>query len=111
MSEGTVDHAVLAEAFHSAGLKALEANDPTSAIGLFEKALALNPQNGAFWNNQGNAHSALGNHESAVENYLTAIALEQLPPYLVYYNLASAYYKLGQWSLAMAQFEYAKKGY
>ena len=107
MSEGTVDHAVLAEAFHSAGLKALEANDPTSAIGLFEKALALDPHNGAYWNNQGNAQTALGNHASAVENYLVASALEKTPPYLSFYNLASAYYKLGQWSLAMAQFDAA----
>ena len=107
MSEGTVDHTVLAEVFHSAGLKALEANDPTSAVGLFEKALALDPHNGAYWNNQGNAQTALGNHTSAVENYLVAIALEKAPPYLVYYNLASAYYKLGQWHLAMAQFDAA----
>ena len=107
MSEGAVDPKLSAEELHLSGLKALEANDPASALVLFEKALALDPQNGAYWNNQGNAYTALGNHESAVENYLTAIALEQSPPYLVYYNLASAYYKLGQWSLAMAQFELA----
>ena len=107
MSEGTVDHAILAEEFHSAGLKALEANDPASALALFEKALALDPHNSAYWNNQGNAQTALGNHTSAVENYLVAIALEKTPPYLVFYNLASAYYKLGQWHLAMAQFDAA----
>jgi Tfp pilus assembly protein PilF len=107
MSEGTFVPLVSAEEFHLSGLKALEANDPASALVLIEKALALDPKNGAYWNNQGNAHTALGNHESAVENYLTAIALVKSPPYLVFYNLASAYYKLGQWSLAMAQFELA----
>jgi len=107
MSEGMVDPLLSSEELHLSGLKALEANDPASALALFEKALALDPQNGAYWNNQGNAHTALGNHESAVENYLVAIALEKTPPYLVYYNLASAYYKLGHWSLAMAQFELA----
>jgi tetratricopeptide (TPR) repeat protein len=107
MSEGTFVPLVSAEELHLSGLKALEANDPASALVLFEKALALDPQNSAYWNNQGNAHAALENHESAVENYLTAIALEKSPPYLVFYNLASAYYKLGQWSLAMAQFELA----
>ena len=107
MSEGAVDPQLSAEELHLSGLKALEANDPTSALALFEKALALDPQNSAYWNNQGNAHTALGNHESAVENYLTAIALEKSPPYLLYFNLASAYYNLGQWSLAMAQFELA----
>jgi tetratricopeptide (TPR) repeat protein len=107
MSEGTVDHAVLAEELHLSGLKALEASDPTSALALFEKALALNPHNGAYWNNQGNAYTALGRHDLAVENYLAAIALEKSPPYLVYYNLASAYFQLGQWASAMAQFDVA----
>jgi Tfp pilus assembly protein PilF len=107
MSEGTFFFFVSAEELHLTGLKALENEDAVSALTLFEKALVLDPQNSAYWNNQGNAHTALGNHESAVENYLTAIALEKSPPYLVYYNLASAYYKLGQWSLAMAQFEIA----
>ena len=107
MSEGTFVPLVSAEELHLSGLKALEENDADSALALFEKALALDPQNSAYWNNQGNANTALGNHESAVENYLIAIALEKSPPYLVYYNLASAYYKLGHWSLAMAQFEIA----
>ena len=107
MSEGAVDPQLLAEELHLSGLKALETKDPASALALFEKALALDPQNGAYWNNQGNAHTALGNHKSAVENYLAAIALEKSPPYLLYFNLASAYYNLGQWSLAMAQFEIA----
>ena len=107
MSEGTFSPLVSAEEFHLSGLKALEENDPASALVFFEKALALDPQNGAYWNNQGNAHNALGNHKSAVENYLVAIALEKTPPYLSFYNLASAYYKLGQWSLAMAQFDAA----
>ena len=107
MSEGTFAPLLSAEELHLAGLKALEENDAASALALFEKALALDPQNSAYWNNQGNAHTALGNHTSAVENYLVAIALEKTPPYLVYYNLASAYYKLGQWSLAMAQFDAA----
>ena len=107
MSEGTFAPLVSAEELHLAGLKALEENDAANALVLFEKALALDPQNSAYWNNQGNAHTALGNHRSAVENYLAAIALEKSPPYLVYHNLASVYYKLGQWSLAMAQFELA----
>jgi Tfp pilus assembly protein PilF len=107
MSEGAVDPQLSAEELHLSGLKALEAKDPASAIVLFEKALLLDPQNSACWNNQGNAHTALGNQKSAVENYLVAIALEKTPPYLLYFNLASAYYNLGQWSLAMAQFEIA----
>ena len=107
MFQGAFNPLLAAENFHFSGLKALEANDPASALALFEKALTLDSKNGVYWNNQGNAHTALGNHETAVENYLNAIALQTTPPYLVYYNLASAYYKLGQWSLAMAQFELA----
>ena len=107
MSEGAFDPKLSAEELHLSGLKALENEDAVSALAFFEKALALDPQNSAYWNNQGNAHTALGNHKSAVENYLAAIALEKSPPYLLYFNLASAYYNLGQWSLAMAQFEIA----
>jgi tetratricopeptide (TPR) repeat protein len=107
MFEGAVDPLLSSEELHLSGLKALEANDPASALALFEKALALDPKKGAYWNNQGNAYTALGNHKSAVENYLAAIALEKSPPYLLYFNLASAYYNLGHWSLAMAQFELA----
>jgi Tfp pilus assembly protein PilF len=107
MSEGAVDPQLPAEELHLSGLKALETKDPASALVLFEKALVLDPQNSACWNNQGNAHTALGNHKSAVENYLVAIALEKSPPYLLYFNLASAYYNLGRWSLAMSQFELA----
>jgi len=107
MSQGTFVPLISAGELHLSGLKALEENDAASALLLFEKALALDPQNGAYWNNQGNAYTALGNHKSAVENYLAAIALEKSPPYLLYFNLASAYYNLGQWSLAMAQFDVA----
>ena len=96
-----------AEEFHLLGLKALDAEKYESALEYLKKTLAIDLKNGVAWNNHGNALSALNQNDLAVESYLKAIAYQPSPPYLVFYNLASAYYKLGQWSLAMAQFDVA----
>jgi len=107
MSEDNFKPPASAEEFHLLGLKALNAEKYDSALEYLNKTLEIDPENGVAWNNHGNALSALNNNELAVESYLKAIAYQLSPPYLVYYNLASAYYKLGQWRLAMTQFEIA----
>ena len=96
-----------AEDFHLLGLKALDDEKYDLALEYLTSTLAIDPINGVAWNNHGNALSALNQNELAVESYLKAIAYQPSPPYLVFYNLASAYYKLGQWASAMAQFDVA----
>ena len=96
MSQDNFKPPASAEDFHLLGLKALDDEKYDLALEYLTSTLAIDPINGVAWNNHGNALSALNQNELAVESYLKAIAYQPSPPYLVFYNLASAYYKLGQ---------------
>ncbi|MDD5071005.1 MAG: tetratricopeptide repeat protein [Candidatus Omnitrophica bacterium] len=67
----------------------------STAIGYFKKALAINPNYGAAYNNIGVSYYSLGNHNRALVYYNKALAIDpQLSA--AYANLGILYYNLGQ---------------
>lgn len=61
-----------AEALHLLGLTRLQDGDAEGAVQLASKALELTPTNADFHNTLGEAHRALGNHDSAKAHYRAA---------------------------------------
>ncbi len=76
------------------------------AIGVYTKAIELNPKVALFYNNRGYAYRHLENFKKAIEDYNKAIALD--PAYAgAYNNRGIAYGKLGNHAQEIADYNKA----
>lgn len=94
-----------ADALHYLGLIHYQTGDSESAVTLISKSIALNPGNLAYCN-LGAALQAQGQHDSAIESYLSAIALK--PDYAeAYNNLGAALQEQGMITQSIKAFQHA----
>ena len=71
------------------------------AITYFEKAFAIKPDDSGRWNNLGNCHDRINQHEQAIQAYSQALLLDE--NYIAaLYNRGNAYSKLAKDELAYA---------
>lgn len=64
------------DALHLLGVVVLQQGDPQRAVALIGQAVGLNPDNAPAHSNLGNALSACGHHDAALESYDRAIRLQ-----------------------------------
>ena len=80
--------------------------DAQLAIEHYTKAIDLNRQNPAAFNNRGNAYADLGDYKSAIEDYQRTIELD--PNHAVgYSNLGLAHYDQGNYQQAVRDYDKA----
>jgi Flp pilus assembly protein TadD len=91
----SVDFKDQAEKYREKGLTAQKRGDIQGSISFYKKAVSLNPNYVAAYNDLGIAYEYLGQFNLAEENYLKAIELDK---YYVaaYSNLASLYQNMGR---------------
>jgi tetratricopeptide (TPR) repeat protein len=88
------------------GIIAYELGKFDSAVTFLARAVEINPQQAAYFNNLGNAHKSLGSLQEAVTAYKKALALR--PDYAeAHNNLGVVQKKLGDLEDAVASFEEA----
>jgi len=92
-------------ALNLVGVISLQKNDPRSAIELFGKALALDPQNPTLHISRGTAYSMLDQHDAAIECYEKAIAIEPQTNASPYYNKATSLQRLRRYEAAIASYD------
>jgi len=92
-------------ALNLVGVISLQKNDPHSAIDLFGKALALEPENPALHLSRGTAFSMLDQHEAALACYERAIALDPETNASSYYNKATSLQHLKHYEAAIASYD------
>lgn len=79
------------------GMAYADAGDPSLAMPLYEKALALDPKNPVAYHNLGNAYLEEGDAASAVRNFDAAISLD--PKFIFSYDaLANLYLSDGDYA-------------
>ena len=76
------------------------------ALGMIEKAVALQPNSGAYVDSLGWAHYRLGNFEEAVEQLEKALSLETSDP-VIHDHLGDAYWRVGREREARYQWGHA----
>lgn len=91
----SVDFKDQAEKYRENGLTAQKRGDIQGAISFYEKAVSLNPNFVAAYNDLGIAYEYLGQFKLAEDNYLKVLELDKY--YLAAYsNLASLYQNMGR---------------
>jgi TolB-like protein len=82
-------------------------NDFVGAIGLIDRALALNPGSAGAWSSSAGLRLATGNSDLAVEHIETSIRLDPLGPnrLLQMYNMGNARFAQGRFSEALPCFK------
>ena len=96
------------DALHLSGVIALQAGDYNGAADLISRAIGINSQNAAAYNNYGNALAQLKQYVGAIDNYDKAIALK--PGYAeAYNNRGTALLEAEKFQLAVESFEQAVK--
>ena len=86
--------------WYEKGVKFYESGNYKEALNAFNKAIQLNPQYAAAYNNRGVAYGKLGNYQQAINDYNKAIQLN--PQYAIaYYNRGNVYHKLGNYQQAI----------
>ncbi|MDR3145220.1 MAG: tetratricopeptide repeat protein [Treponema sp.] len=85
------------------GIALTEANRPNDAIPLFQKALALEPENPLLWLNLGIAQQRVGNYEEALDSFGRAVVIDD--------GLAEAWFSLGLIYYDLEQFDEAENCY
>jgi len=94
------------DALHLSGVIAAQSKNPKLAVELIGKAIAINPNNSAYYSNRGNALKELGCCEEAVASYDRAIKIK--PDYAdAYYNRGIALQELKRLEEAVASFDRA----
>ena len=63
-------------ALNSSGITLTEANRPYEAISLFQKALAVEPENPLLWLNLGIAQQKTGEYETALKSFINCIQID-----------------------------------
>ena len=98
------DHS--ADALHLLGMIALQTKKPQKAVELFDSAIAINSNNGAFYSNRGVALKELKQYDAAVASCDKAIAIK--PDFAeAYFNRGAALQGLKQLDAAIASYEQA----
>lgn len=80
--------------------------DFTGAIQDLDKAIVLDPENAAAYNNRGNVYNDLGERDQAIRDFDKAIALEP-KDVIAYFNRAGAYSALDDKEKAIADLDKA----
>lgn len=91
-----------AEDLKKQGNDKLTAKAFTEAIALYTEAIALVPDNAVYYANRAAAHSQVGNHQAAVDDSKSAIAIDG--KYVkAYSRLGLAYFALGKYQEAITE--------
>jgi tetratricopeptide (TPR) repeat protein len=94
------------DALHLSGLIALQSRNPTLAVELIDRALAINPGHADAHVNKANALRKLGQFESALASYDNAIQLR--PGHAeTHLNRGIALKELGKYTLAISSYDQA----
>ena len=88
------------------GYSSSVSGDYTDAVESFDKAIEINPQLTAAYNNRGVAYASMGNYNLALSDYNKVIILN--PSYApAYLNRGIAFFNLGNYSQAMQDYNRA----
>lgn len=88
------------------GYAADEAKQWDAAIEAYTKAIELQPDYAAAYNNRGSAYDELGKYDEAIRDYDRAIELQPDDP-MAYNNRGSAYGELGKYDEAIRDYDRA----
>ncbi|MDR0322987.1 MAG: tetratricopeptide repeat protein [Treponema sp.] len=88
---------------NNSGIALTEANRPFEAIPLFQKALAIEPENPLLWLNLGIAQQKTGDYPDAIESFRRSINIDD--------DLAEAWHSMGLIYYEMKEFELAEECY
>lgn len=85
------------------GTQLLNSGNYTGAISAYDKALSLDPNHAAGWNNRGEALGKLGRHDAALESYDKALAIDPTIA-LIWNNRGFTLYNLGKYNESIAAY-------
>ena len=107
IEKGDLSQATLAQTYRNMGIAANGSSYPEQALKYYDKAIALKPAEVWFdYVNKGNAYSALGEYQLAIESYQKA--LDAKPHFNeAYYNRGLVYDKMGDTSEAIKNYKLA----
>ena len=86
---------------------ALQSDRPGDALGPLRRAVELDPNYAAAWNNLGRAQHDLGHSEAALASYERAIAIQ--PAFAMHLNLGTLLLEMGRAAEASTQLEAASR--
>ncbi len=95
-----------ADILHLQGVAEYQAGNLSNAVSMIVKAISLNPDVPAFYNNLGNALLGLQEKEEAVKAYKKTLQLDPLNIGAIN-NIGAALHELGQWQ---EEIQYYKQG-
>jgi tetratricopeptide (TPR) repeat protein len=98
-----------AQFFNGRGWALSNAGKFKEAMPDFDKALELDPQNGGFYKNRGNAKNKLGLYSSALEDLKIAVEKKTEVHYKALSNKGDSYFGLGKYKEALENYEEALK--
>ena len=96
----------LIESWFNLGLKQVSAEDFSSAIASWDKALKLNPNLSEAWHNRGSALGRLGKYEEAIQSFNKAINIAP-ERYQAWNDRAHALYQIQKWQQSVESWDKA----
>ena len=92
-----------ATTLNNSGIALTEANRPNDAIPLFQRALAMEPENPLLWLNLGIAQQRTGGYEEAIDSFQRALGIDP--------QLSEAWLSMGLIFYEMEEFELCSNCY
>ncbi|MGB1285494.1 MAG: tetratricopeptide repeat protein, partial [Aggregatilineales bacterium] len=96
-----------ASAYNSKGIAHYGLEDYDAALQAYSNALDINPDYTYALNNRGLVHLIQENYNAAIADYTASLESGNSNPYIPYDNRGDAYYELGQYRNAIADFDAA----